>query len=85
MRKEAILAIILLTIVILLFLGSFVIAQKNNESIEQENSLKESFIQYLQEKIDGLSEEEKEQFEGYQKTEPTELFFKAMEKVPSQN
>lgn len=80
MQKRTILAIIILTIMLLLFLGSFAIAQKNNEEVEKENnSQKELFIQYLQEKLNELPEKEKEQFEEAQKMDPADLFLKTTE------
>ncbi len=83
MRKIAILVSIILLTMILLFFGSFVIAQNNNEIAEKENSQKEFFIQYLQEKINELPEEEKAQFEEYQKIEPSELFLNNIENLQS--
>ncbi|MEK6846665.1 MAG: hypothetical protein AABY16_00700 [Nanoarchaeota archaeon] len=91
MEKRAKLIFIasIIGIIILFLLTGFVFAQNNEkedisetEEIEEEIvSPEKAFIQYLEEKINELPDEEKAEFEKLRKMDPTEVFLKAIEKL----
>ncbi len=95
-RAKSILIASIIIISISLLLAGFVIAQNSEKEEETESneiipiseeklSPEKVFIQYLQEKINELPDEEKKEFEKFSKMETAEVILKAAGRFQSQN